>query len=64
VTLNDRKEFMAHIVGRDPKTNLAIAKIDAEKSLPAANIGDSNALMVGDAHSVGFRPDRPEREKI
>jgi serine protease Do len=48
VTLNDRKEFKAQIVGRDPKTDLAIVKIDAGKSLPAANIGDSNALKVGD----------------
>ena len=48
VTLNDRKEFKAQIVGQDPKTDLAIVKIDAGKSLPAANIGDSNALRVGD----------------
>jgi serine protease Do len=48
VTLNDRKEFKAQIVGRDPKTDLAIVKIDAGKNLPAANIGDSNALQVGD----------------
>ena len=48
VTLNGGKEFKAQIVGRDPKTDLAIVKIDAGKSLPAANIGDSNALRVGD----------------
>lgn len=48
VTLNDRKEFKTQIVGQDPKTDLAIVKIDAGKSLPAASIGDSNALRVGD----------------
>jgi serine protease Do len=48
VTLNDRKEFKAQVIGRDPKTDLAIVKIDAGRSLPAANIGDSNALRVGD----------------
>ncbi|MGO9371481.1 MAG: trypsin-like peptidase domain-containing protein, partial [Syntrophobacteraceae bacterium] len=48
VTLNNGKEFKAQIVGRDPKTDLAIVKIDARKSLPAANIGDSNSLRVGD----------------
>ncbi|MHC1724869.1 MAG: Do family serine endopeptidase [Syntrophobacteraceae bacterium] len=48
VTLNDRKEFKAQIIGLDPKTDLAIVKIDAGRSLPAANIGDSSALRVGD----------------
>jgi serine protease Do len=48
VTLNDKKEYKAQIIGRDPKTDLAIVKIDAGKKLPAANIGDSEALRVGD----------------
>jgi serine protease Do len=48
VTMDNKKEFKAEIVGRDPKTDLAIIKIDAGKNLPAASIGDSNALRVGD----------------
>jgi serine protease Do len=48
VTLNDRKEFKAKVIGTDSKTDLAIVKIDAGKSLPAAAIGDSGALKVGD----------------
>jgi len=48
VTLADEGEFKATIVGRDPKTDLAIVKIDAGDNLPAANIGDSDRIKVGD----------------
>ncbi|MEN6438131.1 MAG: DegQ family serine endoprotease [Syntrophobacter sp.] len=48
VTLADKREFKARIVGRDPKTDLAIVKIDAGENLPAAKIGDSSQLQVGD----------------
>ena len=42
-----KKEFVAEIIGRDPKTDLAILKIDA-KDLTPATLGDSDALEVGD----------------
>ena len=48
VTLADKGEFKAQIVGRDPKTDLAIVKIDAGENLPAASIGDSDQIKVGD----------------
>ncbi len=48
VTLNDKRELPAQIVGRDPKTDLAVLKIDAGKNLPAASMGDSDQLKVGD----------------
>jgi serine protease Do len=48
VTLSDKREFKAQVVGRDPKTDLAIIKIDAGENLPAATIGDSDRLKVGD----------------
>jgi serine protease Do len=48
VTLADQREFKARIVGRDPKTDLAVLKIDAGKDLPVASLGDSNQLKVGD----------------
>src|SRR5690606_24467079 len=42
-----RQEFKARIVGRDPKTDIAVLKIDA-KDLPVATLGDSDQLEVGD----------------
>ncbi len=48
VTLADKGEFKAQIVGADAKTDLAIVKIDAGENLPAANIGDSDQIKVGD----------------
>jgi len=48
VTLADKQELKAEIVGRDPKTDLAVLKISAAKSLPAAALGNSDQLQVGD----------------
>ena len=48
VTMNDQQEYKAEIVGRDPKTDLAVLKIDAGKDLPSAHMGDSEELRVGD----------------
>src|SRR5580692_11237370 len=47
VTLSDKREFQAHIVGADPKTDVAILKIDA-KNLSPITIGDSSKVQVGD----------------
>jgi serine protease Do len=48
VKLSDGKEFVAKIVGRDPKTDLALIKIDAERPLTPLPMGDSEKLEVGD----------------
>jgi serine protease Do len=48
VTLANKKEYKARVVGRDPKTDLAVLKIEAKKPLPAAAMGDSEQLKVGD----------------
>lgn len=48
VTLADKQEYKARVVGRDPKTDLAVLKIDATESLPTAAMGDSDQLNVGD----------------
>jgi serine protease Do len=48
VTLADQREIKANIVGRDPKTDLAVLKIDPAKDVTPATMGDSNQLKVGD----------------
>jgi serine protease Do len=48
VTLADKQEYNAKVVGLDPKTDLAVLKIDAEKPLPSATLGDSDKLKVGE----------------
>ncbi|MBA3010069.1 MAG: DegQ family serine endoprotease [Proteobacteria bacterium] len=47
VTMNDGKEFEARILGRDPKTDLALIKIETETDLPTIEFGDSDLLDVG-----------------
>ncbi len=47
VTLFDKRSFRGRVVGTDPKSDLAVLKID-EKGLPAARWGDSDALEVGE----------------
>lgn len=47
VTLYNRRTFKATIIGADPKTDLAVIKINA-KDLPVASWGDSDKLQVGD----------------
>lgn len=47
VQLNDGRELVAEIVGRDPKTDLAVLKVKAA-DLPALSIADSDQLEVGD----------------
>ena len=47
VTLNDRRQFTATLVGTDPTTDIALLKIDA-KDLPTIPIGQSDALKIGE----------------
>ena len=47
VTLTDKREFKARIVGSDKRTDVAVVKIDAS-GLPAVRIGDVNRLRVGE----------------
>lgn len=48
VTLADRQEYKARVVGRDDKTDLAILKVDPKETLHAAALGNSEQLKVGD----------------
>src|SRR3989449_539787 len=47
VKLADGRELAAKVVGRDPKTDLALLKV-AVTGLPVIPVGDSNALQVGE----------------
>jgi len=47
VTLSDKREFEAKIVGTDPKTDIAVLKIDASNLKPVT-LGDSSKVEVGD----------------
>ena len=47
VFLSDKREFKAKLIGTDPKTDIAVLKIDAT-NLPTLPLGDSAQLQVGD----------------
>lgn len=47
VTLSDKREFNATLIGRDPKTDIAVLKINGS-NLPYMTIGDSSNVQVGD----------------
>jgi len=48
VTLPDRREFKARLIGRDLASDLAVLKIDAGSDLPFVRFGDSERARVGD----------------
>jgi Do/DeqQ family serine protease len=47
VTLNDKRSYEATVIGRDPTTDLALIKVDAEE-LPFLTYGDSDDLRIGE----------------
>ncbi len=49
VVLADRREFEAHVLLKDERTDLAVLKIEVpDEALPSLTLGDSDALEVGD----------------
>ncbi|MDX1583983.1 MAG: Do family serine endopeptidase [Thermoanaerobaculia bacterium] len=53
------REYEAEVVGRDPATDLALIKIEADGPLPTVNLGDSENVRIGDwalaiGNPVGF----------
>jgi serine protease Do len=48
VALADAGEFDATVIGRDPKTDVALIKIDTKQDLPVAALGSSDKLRVGE----------------
>ncbi|WP_416426862.1 Do family serine endopeptidase AlgW [Pseudomonas sp. App30] len=47
VALKDGRETLAHVIGSDPETDLAVLKIDL-KNLPSITIGRSDNIRIGD----------------
>ena len=47
ITLNDKRTFIARVVGRDPSTDIALLKIKAD-NLPYIKYGDSDLLKLGE----------------
>jgi serine protease Do len=53
VMLQDKRQFPGKLIGTDPKTDIAVLKIDAT-GLPTISLGDSSKLEVGDyAFAIG-----------
>ncbi|NMT64160.1 DegQ family serine endoprotease [Marinobacter orientalis] len=48
VRLNDRRELPAKLVGTDPRSDMAVLKIENEKDLPVVQVGSSKELKVGE----------------
>jgi serine protease Do len=48
IKLQDGNEYKATLVGRDPKTDLALLKINSKNTFPVAVLGDSEDIKVGD----------------
>jgi serine protease Do len=48
VTLADKQEYPAKVIGRDPKTDIALIKITPTAPLTVASLGDSEKLRVGE----------------
>ncbi|HBA89903.1 MAG TPA: peptidase [Geobacter sp.] len=47
VKLSNESVYTGKVIGSDPKTDIAVIKINAKEPLPAAVLGDSNKLQVG-----------------
>lgn len=48
VTLNNNKTYDAKVIGSDPKTDIALLKIDADEELPFVTFGDSDEAKIGE----------------
>jgi Do/DeqQ family serine protease len=48
VTMADKRQFEASVVGNDPSTDIAVIKIDARETFPSVPLANSDRLQVGD----------------
>jgi Do/DeqQ family serine protease len=47
VRLSDKRKFKAKVAGRDPKSDLAVLRIEGDGEFPTAELGDSDRLRIG-----------------
>lgn len=47
VRLSDKTKLIAHVIGKDPDTDLALLKVSAGRPLTSARFGDSTSVKVG-----------------
>ncbi|HRW75829.1 MAG TPA: trypsin-like peptidase domain-containing protein, partial [Saprospiraceae bacterium] len=48
VTLNDKREYLARVIGTDPSTDIAVIRIDVDADLPYVDFANSDSLRVGE----------------
>ena len=48
INFSDGTKLAAELIGRDPKTDLAVLKVESKKALPYVPLGDSEKARVGD----------------
>jgi len=48
VRLANQKEYPARLIGQDPRTDVAVIRVEPDRDLPEANLGDSDGLRVGE----------------
>jgi len=48
ITLNDNRTFDAKIIGTDPKTDIALLKIESDDTLPYTTFADSDQAKIGE----------------
>ena len=48
VTLHDGRKFTSKDIRRDPKTDIAVIRLESKEPLPSVEFGDSDAMAVGD----------------
>ncbi|MDT0557510.1 trypsin-like peptidase domain-containing protein [Ichthyenterobacterium sp. W332] len=48
ITLNNNKTYTAELVGTDPKTDIALLKIEPDEALPFLTFGDSDQAKIGE----------------
>ncbi|MFQ5839914.1 MAG: trypsin-like peptidase domain-containing protein, partial [Candidatus Methylomirabilales bacterium] len=48
VRLADKRELDGRVIGKDPRTDLAVIKVESEAALPEARLGNSDRLRVGE----------------